>query len=154
MKLTQNILVCTDFSKAAELALDAAAIVAMQNHAKVTLAHVVDGHALNALPTGYFDSSSHSVVAESEIEARIHEELKRLRDARFGEVEQAKTVVIVDEDAAHGIVEYAKKEDVDLIVLSTHGRTGLEHVLIGSVAEKVVSTAPCPVLTLRSRTRE
>ncbi len=47
------------------------------------------------------------------------------------------------------IVRYAKSEDIDLIVIGTHGRSGLVHVLMGSVAEKVVRKAPCPVLTVR-----
>jgi nucleotide-binding universal stress UspA family protein len=47
------------------------------------------------------------------------------------------------------IVRYAKEHDVDLIVMGTHGRTGIAHALIGSVAEKVVRKAPCPVLTVR-----
>jgi nucleotide-binding universal stress UspA family protein len=47
------------------------------------------------------------------------------------------------------IIQYARKRNIDLIVIATHGRTGLAHVLIGSVAETVVRTAPCPVLTVR-----
>mgnify|MGYP002624830647 CR=1 FL=1 len=47
------------------------------------------------------------------------------------------------------VVRYAKENQIDLIVLGTHGRTGLSHVLLGSVAEKVVRKAPCPVLTVR-----
>ena len=47
------------------------------------------------------------------------------------------------------IIRYARESDVDLIVLGTHGRTGLAHVLLGSVAERVVRKAPCPVLTVR-----
>ena len=47
------------------------------------------------------------------------------------------------------IVRYARVHDIDLIVLATHGRTGISHTLIGSVAEKVVQMAPCPVLTVK-----
>ncbi len=49
------------------------------------------------------------------------------------------------------IIRYAKEQDVDLIVIGTHGRTGLVHVLLGSVAEKVVRKAPCPVLTVHPK---
>jgi len=52
------------------------------------------------------------------------------------------------------IVRYAKEQDVDLIVMGTHGRTGIAHMLLGSVAEKVVRKAPCPVLTVRSPEHE
>jgi nucleotide-binding universal stress UspA family protein len=47
------------------------------------------------------------------------------------------------------VVRYARSQGIDLIVLATHGRSGLAHVIIGSVAESVVRTAPCPVLTVR-----
>jgi nucleotide-binding universal stress UspA family protein len=50
----------------------------------------------------------------------------------------------------HKIVEMAAAEKVDLIVMATHGRTGLSHMVMGSVAERVVRTAPCPVLTMRA----
>jgi nucleotide-binding universal stress UspA family protein len=46
------------------------------------------------------------------------------------------------------IIKYAKENGIDMIVLGTHGRTGLEHVIFGSTAEKVVRSAPCPVLTV------
>ena len=60
--------------------------------------------------------------------------------------------VIRKSDApAEEIVKYAQAEQIDLIVMGTHGRPGLAHLLMGSVAEKVVRTAPCPVLTLRHR---
>lgn len=49
-----------------------------------------------------------------------------------------------------GVCEYAAKNDVDLIIIATHGRTGLKHVLIGSTAERIVQHAPCPVLTVKS----
>ena len=47
------------------------------------------------------------------------------------------------------IIQYARTQNIDLIVLATHGRTGLPHVIMGSVAESVVRSAPCPVLTVR-----
>ena len=52
----------------------------------------------------------------------------------------------------HEILETAKSQKVDLIVMGTHGRTGLQHILLGSVAEKVVRLAPCPVLIARQPT--
>jgi len=51
------------------------------------------------------------------------------------------------------IVAHALENRVDLIVIATHGRTGLSHVLLGSVAERIVREAPCPVLTIRDRNR-
>jgi nucleotide-binding universal stress UspA family protein len=53
---------------------------------------------------------------------------------------------------SHAIVEHAKTGAFDLIVMSSHGRTGLPHLFLGSVAERVLRTAPCPVLTVRAAT--
>jgi universal stress protein A len=61
-------------------------------------------------------------------------------------------VVQVGTDIPEAVVRYAKHNDIDLIVMATHGRTGLTHLLMGSVAETVVRSAPCPVLTLRPET--
>ena len=65
-----------------------------------------------------------------------------------GDVRRVEAVRI-GTDVPEAIVRYAQQNDVDLIVMATHGRTGLTHLLMGSVAEQVVRAAPCPVLTLR-----
>lgn len=54
----------------------------------------------------------------------------------------------------HGVCEYAQTNDIDLIVVATHGHTGLRHVLIGGTAERIVQHAPCPVLTVKSPEKE
>jgi len=61
-------------------------------------------------------------------------------------------IVVVHGVPFHEIVETAKAQNVDLIIIGTHGRTGLQHILLGSVAEKVVRLAPCPVLVARQPT--
>ena len=58
-------------------------------------------------------------------------------------------VILRDGDAGHEILETAKEEAVDLIVIATHGRSGLTHAILGSTAQKVVRRAPCPVLVVR-----
>jgi nucleotide-binding universal stress UspA family protein len=52
------------------------------------------------------------------------------------------------------IIRYARQHTIDMIVIATHGRTGLKHVLLGSVAEKIVRKSPCPVLTIRHPKQE
>ena len=52
------------------------------------------------------------------------------------------------------IIRFAKENDIDLIIIGTHGRSGLEHIIFGSTAEKVVRKAPCPVLSVRPSQRE
>ncbi len=147
-KLTQNILVPTDFSKTSEVALDAARILALQNGAKVTVAHVYDTSGVLLGGEGALEEG-HGL--DQETEARIHRELRKLADAHLEGVPAVKTALIISRNEAEGIVDYAEKEDVDMIVITTHGRTGLKRMMIGSVAERVVRHAPCPVLTLRVR---
>lgn len=145
---TSNILVPTDFSKASTLALEAANLLAKQNDAKVTLVHVFEprGVLFGGEP-GMEDG--HGVAKD--VEAKIHAELEKVARERFPDVSKIKTALVISESAVKGIVEYAERENVDLIVIATHGRSGLSRMLIGSVAEKVVRHASCPVLTLRSR---
>ena len=66
----------------------------------------------------------------------------------------AKPVVLTALGTPEAIVEYAKTHNIDIIVMGTHGRRALAHLLMGSVAERVVRTAPCPVLTVRHPERE
>jgi nucleotide-binding universal stress UspA family protein len=68
-----------------------------------------------------------------------------------GDVRRVEAVQI-SKDIPEAIVRYASHNAIDLIVMATHGRTGLTHLLMGSVAEKVVRSAPCPVLTMRPET--
>ena len=146
--LTQNILVPTDFSKASALALGAAAILARQNGAKVTIAHVWEPRGvLLGGPAG--TDVGHAMPAE--LESEIHARLEEIATTQFSEVSSVKTALVLAPSADRGIVDYAKKENVDMIVLSTHGRSGIGRIFIGSVAERVVRHAPCPVLTLRSK---
>jgi nucleotide-binding universal stress UspA family protein len=67
---------------------------------------------------------------------------------------RARPIVLTSSSAAAAIVEYAKDQRIDLIVIGTHGRGALSHLFLGSVAERVVRTAPCPVLTVRHPERE
>ncbi len=151
---TRSILVPTDFSKASELALHAAAQLARQNGARVTLVHVHDPSWAAWRPIAYpTEVQPEAPPSEPELEQRIHEKLRELCERVFEGV-PCKTAVVLCANAAQGITDYAEKEDVDLIVISTHGRSGLAGLLIGSVAERVVRHAPCPVLTLRSKAKD
>ena len=153
MTLTKNLLVATDFSKASELALEAARTLAKQNDAKVTLVHVYDPMPMAPL-VGRLGEGMADIMQGSDAEQSIHDELTRLRDTKLPDIADVKCALVLSKSAAEGLCHYAEKEDVDLIVISTHGRTGLTHLLIGSVAEAVVRHAPCPVLTLRSRAKD
>ncbi len=140
-----RILVPTDFSATSDTALGYAITVAKQFGASLHLLHVVD----DPFVGGAFGSE---VYITSVPAMRVHlvdeaaSKLARLLPLckRVG----ARTEVRVGKPA-DVIREVAEEHGVDLIVMGTHGRTGIAHLLLGSVAEKIVREAPCPVLTVR-----
>lgn len=148
MPITQSMLVATDFSEPARYGIEKAAEIARATGARVTVCHVLDPSPL--APYATRGSASAQLALEQDIERAIHEALTEVVRTFFADVPHTKTALILSTNAADGICQYAEKEGIDLIVLSTHGRTGLAHLLIGSVAERVVRHAPCPVLTVRA----
>ena len=154
MSFTQKILAPTDFSPASALALDATALLAKQFDAEVTLLYIYDPTLLSPLYVVPGAAALTAPVQEPrEFEAGARGELARLRDERLGGVKRVDLLVQQHANAAEGICEAVKTVGADLIVLSTHGRTGLAHLFIGSVAERVVRYATCPVLTMRSKAK-
>lgn len=145
----QNILVATDFSTASFLAVDAASLLAQALNARVTLVHVFDPapFAAAAMPLQPIDM----IGSSAEMVERIQNGLQELRDSRIKATTEADVRIVEHPSAAEGICECARELGSDLIIVATHGRTGLAHLLLGSVAEHVVRNAPCPVLTLRSK---
>jgi universal stress protein A len=161
-----HVLVPTDFSEPANQALRYAAEEATLHHAKVTLLHVLPPHtgtdvyyvtgSPEPAPQGSFDPavgsrlgarplSEPTVVRRDPSEQALTQLHDLIPDGCHGTWE----VAIAGGHPADAIVRAAQEGHVDLIVMATHGRTGLQHVLLGSVAEKVVRLASCPVLTVR-----
>lgn len=146
MELNFNkILVPIDFSDYSKSSLRYAVTFAKQFNAAVILVYVVE-------PIIYPPDFSMGQIAIPttgiEMDKRAVEELEKLAVNEIPSGIQKKTVVKTGKPF-YEIIETAKEEDVDLIIISTHGHTGVEHILFGSTAEKVVRKAPCPVLTLR-----
>jgi nucleotide-binding universal stress UspA family protein len=144
----KKILVPIDFSDCAKKALRYAVPLAKEHEAAVTLLYVV--------PTNYaigeYGGIDYASI-EGEMRASGEKELSRLAaDEVHGDV-SADTIVRTGSPVLE-IIDVARKLDVDLIVISTHGRTGLKHVFLGSVAEDVVRRAPCPVLVVRENEHE
>jgi len=142
----RHLLVPTDFSEASQQALAYAVGVARACGAKLTLLHVVE---LPSYVTDGHAPAHQSTALRDELRAAAHRELARLLPEGAGIlVEIARQVVV---GVPHQqIVETAVAARADWIVMATHGRTGLSHLVMGSVAERVLRTAPCPVLTLRA----
>ncbi len=141
-----RILVPTDFSAHSREAQAWAADLARRYQASITLLHVYQP--LNYLPEGYVQPSA-SLLADVEL-ALGH----ALDDAR--KQLELTPGLHVDTALVQGVpfaevVQFAREGSYDLIVAGTHGRTGLRHALLGSVAERIVRKAPCPVLTVRLR---
>jgi universal stress protein A len=139
------ILAPTDFSEYSKQAVEVAAGLAQKFGAKLMLLHVVE---LPAYPTEGLVPSRVGVTLLEDLEQQARQELEKIVPAPGGgKIEVIRRVVVGI--PYHKIVEVAAAEKVDLIVMATHGRTGISHLLMGSVAERVVRAAPCPVLTLR-----
>jgi nucleotide-binding universal stress UspA family protein len=138
----RTILVATDFSDASTLALEYARVLAQRFGAGFRVVHVVETPVPAAASLYVPDVSAVAEKAVAEAQQRLTNVLATLDgDEVLGQV--------LVGHAAKKIVEYAADHDVDVIVMGTHGRSGLAHLLMGSVAERVVRTAPCPVLTVR-----
>lgn len=143
----QNVLVATDFGSAAETALLYGRTLAQSFGAKLHVLHVTaDAYLAAATEYGY---ASVPTSVQEEIERGATQQLEALLSDEDREALHATTRVVTHGTPAFAIVDYATANGVDLIVLGTHGRGALSHLFMGSVAERVVRIAPCPVLTVR-----
>jgi nucleotide-binding universal stress UspA family protein len=142
-----RILVPVDFSAHSERAVNYATTLANKFGARVSLLHVVeDPFVTGAWQAEAFVPNIPELLDQLIKAAETHmSELKRQLAAHGFVVETA----IIKGQPARTILEQASAGKHDLIVMGTHGRTGLSHALLGSVAERVVQKAPCPVLTVR-----
>lgn len=141
----KKVMVPIDFSDYSRNALLYSVDFARHFNAELVLIYVVE-------PIIYPPDFSMGQVAlptiDQEMDTRAREELEQLTEEIIPK--EIKTTIIVRAGKPFiEIIETAQDEDVDLVIISTHGRTGMEHILFGSTAEKVVRKSPCPVLTLR-----
>jgi nucleotide-binding universal stress UspA family protein len=164
-----HVLVPTDFSEPAHHALRYALEEATLHHAKVTLLHVMPPHSgtevyyITGAPgtPPSFDPvlggrMGPPIPSQPTVIRHDHNEdaLTQLHDLMPESFQGAWAVELASGHPAEAIVRIAQERDADLIVMGPHGRTGLQHVLLGSIAERVVRLAPCPVLTVRHSKHE
>lgn len=151
----QHILVTTDFSEEAEKAFDYAKYqlkLAGKEKSKITLLKVID-----VIPPANikFEYGLAIVDKKGMLDKLYSQALERIREIAeksFAGL-SVDTVVIKPKKATYQeIIKFAQANDVSLIVMSTHGRTGAKHFLLGSVAERVVRRSPCPVLVVPAGT--
>jgi universal stress protein A len=147
----KKILAPIDFSAPSMEAMRGAMELAKDVGAEVHLVHVIaPHHSFIPLPLESNAEQSRELVREAAMLEQAEEELKRIKKDDFGDSKKVVTFAEVGHPVLK-LVEYAKRNEIDLIMLSTHGRTGVEHFLIGSVAEKIARNAPCSVLVFRQR---
>ena len=143
---TRHILVPVDFSEVSVEAVRAARDIAVVP-TRYTLLHVYD--LWEEVGPVTLDLAFPKSLPTPERNARILEHLRTVRERELQGVAEVDIEVAIDRYPAPAICRHARTHGVDLIVISTHGRTGLNHLVMGSVAEAVVRYAPCPVLVLR-----
>jgi nucleotide-binding universal stress UspA family protein len=151
MLTLKTVLVPTDFSEASESALRYGKAMAEAFGASLHVVHVMEDLLAHAWAAEVYVSSMPQLRDEIEKESR-----QRL-GALLADAEQktlrAETALLAGNPFLE-IIRYAKAHEVDLIVMGTHGRGPIAHMLLGSVAEKVVRKSPCPVLTVREAQHE
>ena len=143
MVTLKKILCPVDHSECSYLALKYAISLALKDEAKLYLMHVIDSRLYD---TEMYKLSPYKL---NEIdESKIRTDLMKSLPEGTTDVLEVETIVVKGVPF-NEIINAATEISVDLIVIGTHGRTGISHVMLGSVAEKVVRKAPCPVLTVR-----
>ena len=138
----------SDFSKASGAAFAKAVETAKTNRAELAIVHVL-APVMPIAGDGYISPAAYDEMARS-ARAWAQKKLDALVDKAKSAKVRAKGVLL--EGVAHDqIVRAAKRQKADLLVLGTHGRTGVARFFLGSVAGRVVASAPCPVLTVRGK---
>jgi nucleotide-binding universal stress UspA family protein len=138
----KTILVPTDFGDAAQLALEYAQVIARRFDAGLRVLHVVETPLPRDIELSAPDAGRANERAMQDARRGLAEALEQLPDGNV-------TGQLLIGHAADQIVAYAAEHGVDLIVMGTHGRGALARVIVGSVAERVVRMAPCPVFIVR-----
>jgi universal stress protein A len=150
MVVLRNILVATDFSEPSTVALDYGRDLARAHHARL--------HVLNIVEDMAMQYGSELGFPLEDPQAGLEAAAQRNLEIALGPIDRTAITVVpvvrTSLSCASGIVDYAAAHAIDLIVMGTHGRGFVKHLLMGSVAERVVRTAPCPVLTVRAQERE
>lgn len=150
MVAIKNILVATDFSEPSRVAMAYGRDLARSYNARLHVMHVVDDIMMRYSPDAGFMLPSMQEdlekAARADLEKEISDEDRRQLSAM--------AVTRTGTSVADAICEYARSNAIDLIVTGTHGRGAVKHFLMGSVAERVVRVAPCPVLTVHARERD
>lgn len=146
-----TVLVATDFEPPSDAAVAYARDLARTFGARLHVLHVVE-NAQSTPAAAFYPETFHDLQRDLEESARHR--LERMLTAEDRLTSRAVAAVRRSAAPAHAIAAYAQGERADLIVVGTHGRRAVSHLLLGSVAEQLVRTAPCPVLVVRGGVAE
>jgi nucleotide-binding universal stress UspA family protein len=152
MVTLKHLLVATDFSEPSEAAFLYGREFAARFGATLHLLHVAPNVLIGNLAADNYFASAPEIQKEVEDDARGRLHHMLIDTDRSGPT--SIPVVLTASSPALAIVEYAKDHEIDMIVMGTHGRGALGRLVMGSVAERVVRLAPCPVLTVRHPERD
>jgi universal stress protein A len=136
----KNVLVTIEFDELTETTLVYARTLARALHSRLHVMHVMANTFLRPMS---MDPAALPASISRQVDQRLTDDDRQTL--------QALPVVRMSDAPADEIVRYAQENEIDLIVMGTHGRKGVAHMLLGSVAERVVRTAPCPVLTVKDQ---
>lgn len=148
----KNVLVATDFGEAADSALAYGRELARRFNATLHVLHVAENVYITAF--GAETYASFAPDLQRDIEESAHRRLYEAVIDSDGSDPRTIPSVMTSSSPAFAIIDYANEHEIDLIVMGTHGRGTLGHFLMGSVAERVVRLAGCPVLTIRQPERD
>ena len=141
----KSILFPVDFSENCHKVLPYVQTMVQTQQAELHLIYVVqdvDGYAQMYVPLPSIGNLAHDIAEGAK------KKMQQFVEANLADLKEVQTHIIIG-NAAKDIVDMAQELEADMIIMGTHGRKGVEYAYFGSVAEKVVRTAPCPVLTVR-----
>ncbi len=143
----ENVLIPTDFSACADHALSHAVEVADRFDAQLHILHVVNE--LDPDWYGITDAQERAVKLRDQIKSEARERLEDLAPGK--DLHDLETIISLQLsfDVADSINEYVQEREIDLVVMGTHGRQGIDRLMLGNVANKIIRHAPCPVMTIR-----
>ena len=144
----KHIVVATDFSEQSNRALDVCRQLASRDDAKVSLVHAFPNifYGVQGVPAAPLAPSKEQLA---EMKRLTEASLERLRGEHLEGVPFVHVHLLPCESPSNAIADFAKEKGADLIIVGSHGRSGLAKLLVGSVAEHVVRLAECPVLVAR-----
>ena len=142
----KKVLFCTDFSKNSDCAFDYAFGIAKRDEAVLYILHII-----SVIPHASYIDNYMTKEYWDKLKVTMREDIdKKYNDQYLSQIKDKTKVKIVTKSGREDeeILKFARKENIDIIVIGTHGRTGIKHVLVGSVAEKIVRRSPIPVFII------